>query len=314
MSSSEGVIAERERFSNETVNQIKFEVLHQLEPQYAIVFVGSYGRGEASKQSDADYFLLYENTVPREEEKSTVRQIITRYAAAPSSNGAFDDVESYERIARNVGGPDDTNDNITRRILFLLEGSCIIGEPVMNRVRDKLLDQVYLKDQLPMQTLPMFLLNDVIRYYRTMCVDFEHKTREIANKPWGLRNIKLVFSRKLLYFSGIAMLAETYNLESQETKDTLRQLIQLTPLERVREIFGQDAGRAMDLYGEFLEKISDGGVRASLDQVRPNDESRRNNPDFRDLKDKGREFSNELVRLLSARYEEDHLIHQALIV
>jgi len=45
-----------------------------------------------------------------------------------------------------------------------------------------------------------FLLHDLIRYYRTICVDFEYKTYE-NGKPWGDRNIKIQFSRKFLYFS-----------------------------------------------------------------------------------------------------------------
>jgi len=46
--------------------------------------------------------------------------------------------------------------------------------------------------------VPRFLLNDLVRYWRTMAVDFAAKRREREGAGWGLRNFKLRMSRKLI--------------------------------------------------------------------------------------------------------------------
>jgi hypothetical protein len=82
-------------------------------------------------------------------------------------------------------------------MLLLLEGEWLVNEAGFHSLRREIL-QRYIGDKMTDHQLSLFLLNDVIRYYRTMAVDYEFKTNEGDKpKPWGIRNIKLVFSRKL---------------------------------------------------------------------------------------------------------------------
>jgi hypothetical protein len=76
-----------------------------------------------------------------------------------------------------------------------------------------------------------------------MCVDFEYKTVE-EGKDWGIRNIKLIFSRKLIYFSGVLIAAQMAQRTYKEKLEIAEHLMDLTPLERIMEVCGISANKA----------------------------------------------------------------------
>ena len=65
----------------------------------------------------------------------------------------------------------------------------------------------------------VFLLNDLIRYFRTICVNYPY-TKEPEEEQWPIRNIKLRHSRLMMYASLVAMLGvlSTYR-EKTRTND-----------------------------------------------------------------------------------------------
>jgi len=62
--------------------------------------------------------------------------------------------------------------------------------------------------------VPRFLLNDIVRFWRTMAVDFASKQRDRGGSGWGLRNAKLRMSRKLIFVSGL-LACFSCNLDEQ---------------------------------------------------------------------------------------------------
>jgi predicted nucleotidyltransferase len=308
-------IARSEKFSERRVTEIRTSLRRDLQDQdYVVVANGSYARREASLESDLDYFLICDSEkacVEARKRIPKIRGILKKHVKRdPALGGAFGEAESIGGMVKDIGGSRDTNAKITRRILFLMEGEWLFNESKFVRYRDALVSK-YLRRSISDHQFCRFLLNDLIRYYRTICVDFEHKTQE-QGKAWGTRNIKLVFSRKLLYFSGILVAAETWQ-HSYETKlARLQHLLSLTPLQRIGEICGHRAEQALKLYGRFLEQMGDARIRKLLDAVP--DRREQQPEEFRILKNDGHHFSWMLTKLLKDTYDLSHPIHNALIV
>lgn len=305
-------------FTREKVERIRTRLSESLADsdiagKISLITTGSYARNEASEESDIDLFLIVDEELDNlDKEISKIQAIIDEeISKPPGSTNTFgaDVVEPINVLVYNIGGLRDDNQKLTRRMLFLLEGTWLFNEERFLSYRARLIER-YIKEWITEHQIAKFLLNDIIRYYRTIATDFEYKVSE-ARKSWGLRNIKLLFSRKLIYFSGIIVVAETYNRPRVDKIKNTIELLSLTPLERIAKLCKNDPAEIFKIYNKFLEKIMQKEIRQSLDSV---ERDRRNeNKDFLDLKELAQDFSLALSNWLKITYPEDHPIHHSLL-
>lgn len=307
-------------FSEQKLSQVREDLDNMLAlrtnaSKFCIVAVGSLARKEASEGSDLDFFMISDKGLKPsyfEENIDDIRAIIkTHMPRDPGNTGTFgySAFESIEELVSNIGGDYDNNVKFTRRMLFLLEGTWLFNEQKFVKYRNALLER-YIKEKTGEANLNYFFLNDVIRYYRTIATDYEFKVTE-DGKEWGLRNIKLRFSRKLLYFSGLLVVAATTTgSQSIRIRDTV-ELLNMTPIERVSHLVAPElATPILQKYEKFSKKISMQAVRKRLQEVER--QARSKHKDYRELRDLGNEFTEDLVAALNS-YNPDSKFRTALL-
>lgn len=245
---------------------------------------------------------------PSKSVSSAIGNIVPNH---PSKDGAFGESVNRNEILSCIGGDDDSNKNITRRILFLLEGEWLFNEEGLRCFRREILER-YIGEGMTDHQLALFLLNDIIRYYRTIAVDYEFKiSGNGAPKPWAIRNIKLVFSRKLLYASGLFSIAMTVDRARDEKIEILEDLFNRPVMERMLAICGEARmGPVVASYNRFLDFLGDPGNREHLATLKRSD---RDDEHFREIKNEGHHFTRELLKVFEGTFDSTHPIRRAVV-
>ena len=188
----------------------------------------------------------------------------------PGSQGIFGEPVSSATIVEHIGLEADSNTNLSRRMLFLLKSVYATHQDIYDDVHAQLLDR-YLDQSVKPQRPPRFLLNDVIRYWRTMCVDFAGKERQGPEK-WGLRNAKLRTARKILFAGGLLPVLECESRTKDEMAEFLATQFHMPPVDRIAMSFlkhgAVDQGaRALTAYDGFLAILDDEDKRDELNKL-----------------------------------------------
>jgi hypothetical protein len=200
-------------------------------------------------------------------------------------------------------------------MLFLLESVAVAGEAAHASARASLID-TYLAAHERDYRPPRFLLNDLVRYWRTIAVDFEGKQRARAGEGWGLRHAKLRFSRKVLFAGGLLPVLECAALPADDMPAFLAARLAEPPLDRIARAFLEhgmaDAGaRALRAYGGFLELLDDPRSREHLAGLSEADAEA--SPQFDRVRALGDDLQAGLLALLFEDYELERLVRDYLI-
>lgn len=305
------------------------ETLADLEdPSCAIVVTGSLGRGEANGGSDADWVLLVDGgsnpdhaRIAREVE----RRIKDLGIRDVGPTGTFGNIVPSHELVHYIAGTRDTNENLTRRFLLLAESRAVTSPVVRQRVIRNVLARYVLHDRAVrdrtgrFNRIPHFLLNDVVRYWRTMASDYASKMWERTRKGWGTRNIKLRFSRKLLFVWGLLAafsgeLWETPALQQAPDEEAflamlsehIREMTDIAPLDLFartcmnRGVKPETARDVFSAYDVFLGALADPDIRDRLDKV-PFDEATND-----EVYEKLRGASSKFRRGVNAIFFDEH--------
>lgn len=268
----------------------------------SLVVFGSLARGEWTSASDLDWTYLIDGQANPEhlEIAQAIQRVVRankKKFRAPGQTGTFGNMAFSHDIIHQIGGQNDSNKNTTQRILLLLESAAIgkntqayerVVKGVVNRYLEE--DNHLLEEGEKRFRVPRFLLNDIVRFWRTMAVDFASKQRDRAGDGWGVRNAKLRMSRKLIFASGLLVCfgcnldAELQKKISAETSDIkpnlvnyIRDQIRLTPLEVLANAVKQYdvkkdvAEKLFGAYAEFLRILDDKESRKKLENLRAAD-------------------------------------------
>ena len=230
---------------------------------------GSLGRMEASDLSDADLIVVLDPKIPLASADATAAYETVWEALAPmgigrpNAKGVFARPTNVTQLLERIGHTEEDLAIIGKRMLLLLETQPVFGATSFQTVIDALVDRYakdYVKDDARKEWT--FLLNDLIRYFRAICVHYQSTfddTDLIEHDKWTLRNVKLRHSRLIMYAGLLALLGESSKIRDDKVS-WLKNRLRWTPLERLSSVYESNEDwaffRLAGLYAVFLGRLS----------------------------------------------------------
>lgn len=264
-----------------------------------IYATGSFARQEATDNSDLDIFLIEEGDVNGKNEitykcgKLDEIKIFSEFIKVgydcglpPFSNdGEFLKIFKYNEHESQIGAPSDDHDNwFTARMLLILESKCLLNQERYNSLIEKIIS-FYFRDEKDDDFKPYFILNDILRFWRTLCLNYE--VSRTQHKNWEKKNISLKFSRRLTVFATIAYIF-SLNITS---KPDIISMIKMSPLTRlsiaIEKLGDKNIKKIhkdfLDKYMKFLDIKEKSNTSGSDDKVKKELNELGRDPIFKEL-------------------------------
>lgn len=301
------------------------------------ILTGSAGRGEMTEGSDVDgYVIRLDRPLDSDHDDALLRATIAALAEQDlpplDREGAFLAMKRASALVDCLGSAEDDHSNaLTIRMLFLLESRPLVGETaydaVYRRVRAAYRGTATGHED---DFLPFFLVNDIIRYWRTVLLNHEDRLRtkrfELAEE--GLegtklsarllahrryRSQKLRFPRCATCFSALAyLLALAPGDDDSVSPEEEEEMFLRSPLERLRGVADKQptvtdrVQTLVDLYARYLDR-SMGDKLALIDRFE-------HDSDFASVvSSDGQRFTEEMFLLIQDLGQGNRLHRQMLI-
>jgi hypothetical protein len=237
--------AARREAAREAIDDFLSEQLGaERDPEHEplIVAFGSMGRAEMARGSDFDYLVILNTLV-------TDPSLIQLYRLAaleglrvigidqPGASGLFGVAVSGTELVNTIGLDGDSNLHLSRRVLLLEESCPLNADAQYQSLLAAICARYLIEDERDEPHVPRFLLNDVVRYWRTVAVDYQAKRwLEVEGKKWGLRYAKLTTSRKLGFAAMVSALFSPVVMDVVATGDFLREQCAIPALGRLAQL------------------------------------------------------------------------------
>lgn len=252
-----------------------------LKGKACVYATGSLGRLEANEHSDLDLFIVgkvaeekdRQRLLSRLDEICVKADIIraARKLQLPEldGDGKYLVYHSVRDLIDGIGGThDDVNNTLTARLLLFLESRPLLGEDIYDEIIRDVIEAYWRDfDRHKSEFIPAYLANDILRLWRTFCVNYEARTQtepESKKIDRKIKNFKLKHSRILTCFSALALLLKYYKDTGTVTSADAFAMTQLTPLRRMEFIAESTensrkiVSQLMDQYAAFLVHVSGG--------------------------------------------------------
>ena len=248
-------------------------------PSLNIFCAGSLARLEIGKMSDLDIFIVVGNG---NKDHSLFNKMIAVNDAIDfpefDYKEDFHKVHSIGEIKNATGSRRDDNDNLfTTRMLMLLESRAVFSQDAYQKNIREVIGMYCRDDQLQQggEFRPLFLINDILRYWRTLCLNYEE--RRSQDLPWRKKNVNLKFSRMLTIFATVLRVIVA---KPENFREDMAQICQFSPLQRLAQgldfldddrLFSGDKEACkwsdfLDIYEEFLSWKENESIEGMLEK------------------------------------------------
>lgn len=147
----------------------------------------------------------------------------------PSKDGLYLKPISADNLLDIGSREEDYNNSFTARMLLLLESKPVCGFEAYRALVRNVIEKYFVDFEDHQQDFsPQFLMNDIWRYWYTLCLNYEYRrdpNDDTAEK--NRKQLKLKYARRITCFSMIACL-----YEKKIDIDYVIQCINKTPFER----------------------------------------------------------------------------------
>jgi predicted nucleotidyltransferase len=241
---------------------------------------GSVGRGEASEHSDLDVFVVSTGELKGLNGIRLLAKLIDATEAVKfppfSGDGEYLEIHNVGELIRLLGTREDDHTNVfTARLLLLLESRPILGSTVYGSALRQVIDS-YWRDfeDHKRDFRPTFLVNDISRFWKGLCVSYEAAGPPASNEEKAKRrlsNYKLKHSRLLTCYSALLYLASLLRHAKSVSREDAFTMATLTPLDRLLAVREANPDRREDIdrlllaYAVFLE-TTDAAKKDLLDR------------------------------------------------